>query len=112
MRKVLKALRQADLKLKLEKCEFMKKQLKYLEFIIGEFGIKPDPEKVRAIIDQSVPSNQIQIRSFLEIIGFFKNYIQGFSTITMPITNLLTKEVSFVWDRNNNNKLLKGLSKL
>jgi len=51
MRKVLEALRQVGLKLKLEKCEFAKKQLKYLRFIVGEFGIKPDSEKVKAIID-------------------------------------------------------------
>ena len=51
MRKVLKALQKAGLKLKLEKCEFVKKQLKYLGFIIGEFSIKLDPEKVRVIVD-------------------------------------------------------------
>jgi len=37
MKKVLEALRQAELKLKLEKCEFTKKQLKYLGFIVEEF---------------------------------------------------------------------------
>ncbi len=43
--------------MKLEKCEFAKKQLKYLGFIVGEFGIKPNPEKVRAIVDQPAPTN-------------------------------------------------------
>jgi len=57
MRKVLEALRQVGLKLKLEKCEFAKKQLKYLGFIVGEFGIKLNLEKVRAIVDQPVPTN-------------------------------------------------------
>ncbi len=71
MRKVLEALRKIELKLKLEKCEFVKKQLKYLEFIIKEFGIKPDLKKVSAIVDQPVLTNLIQIRSFLGIIGFF-----------------------------------------
>ncbi len=51
MRKVLKALRQAELKLKLKKYEFAKKQLKYLKFIVKEFSIKPDIEKVRVIVD-------------------------------------------------------------
>src|SRR6266496_1749480 len=97
MRKVLEALRQAGLKLKLEKCKFAKKQLKYLGFIVGEFGIKPDPEKVRAIVDQLTPTNQTQIRLFLGMIGFFRNYIQGFLTIAEPMTNLLAKEVSYVW---------------
>ncbi len=54
---MLEALRQVRLKLKLEKCEFAKKQLKYLRFIVSEFDIKPDLEKVRAIVDQSAPIN-------------------------------------------------------
>ena len=51
MRKVLEALKQARLKLKLEKCKFTKKQLKYLGFIVGKFGIKPDLKKVRTIMN-------------------------------------------------------------
>ncbi len=96
MRKVLEVLRQAGLKLKLKKCEFAKKQLKYLRFIVREFEIKLDSEKIRAIMDQLALTNQIQIRSFLEMIRFFKNYIQGFSTIITSITNLLTKKIHFV----------------
>jgi len=97
MRKVLEALRQAGLKLKLEKCEFAKKQLKYLDFIVGEFGIKPDPEKVRAIVDQPASTNQTQIRSFFGMIRFFRNHIQRFSTIATPMTNLLAKETPYTW---------------
>ena len=96
MRKVLEALRQAGLKLKLEKCEFAKKQLKYLGFIVGEFGIKPVSEKVKAIVDQSALTNQMQIRSFLRMIGFFRNHIQGFSTIATPMINLLAKETPYI----------------
>jgi len=96
MKKVLETLKKVRLKLKLEKCEFIKKQLKYLIFIIGEFEIKSDPEKVSVIMDQPALTNQIQIRSFLEMIRFFQNYIQGFSTIATPFTNLLAKKVPFV----------------
>ena len=48
-------------------------------------------------MDQHAPTNQIQIRSFLEMIGFFRNHIQGFLMIAAPITNLLAKEVPFKW---------------
>ncbi len=51
IRKVLEALQKAGLKLKLEKYKFTKKQLKYLRFIVGEFEIKSDLKKVRAIVD-------------------------------------------------------------
>ncbi|SRR6266498_2215880 len=96
MKKVLEALRNVRLKLKLEKCKFAKKQLKYLRFIVGKFRIKSDPEKVRAIVNQPASTNQTQIRSFLEMIGFFRNHIQKFSTITILITNLLAKETLFI----------------
>ncbi len=48
-------------------------------------------------MNQPAPINQIQIRSFLEMIGFFRNYIQGFSTIVTLMTNLLAKETPYVW---------------
>ena len=57
MKKVLEALWQAGLKLKLKKYEFAKKQFKYLGFIVREFGIKSDPEKVWAIVDQLALTN-------------------------------------------------------
>ena len=80
----------------MEKYEFAKKQLKYLGFIVGEFEIKLNSEKVRAIVDQLAPTNQTQIRSFLGMIRFFRNHIQGFSTIAASMTNLLAKETPYV----------------
>ncbi len=52
MRKVLKALRKVEFKLKLKKCEFVKKQLKYLRFIVKKFRIKSNLKKVRIILEQ------------------------------------------------------------
>ncbi len=75
MRKVLEILRVVKFKLKLKKYKFAKKQLKYLRFIVEEFRIKSDLDKVRAIVEQPALINQMQIRSFLKMIGFFKNYI-------------------------------------
>src|SRR6266540_2277269 len=96
MKKVLEALRNVRFKLKLEKYKFVKKQLKYLRFIIEEFSIKSDLDKVKDIVNQPASTNQIQIRFFLGIIGFFRNHIQGFLTIVISITNLLVKKVSFI----------------
>ena len=56
---MLEALKKAELKLKLKKCKFAKKQFKYLRFIVGEFRIKLNPEKVNAIMNQPAPINQI-----------------------------------------------------
>jgi len=47
---VLKRLTENDLFLKLEKCEFKKKEIEFLGMIIGEKGVKTDSTKVEAIM--------------------------------------------------------------
>ena len=52
---VFDRLREHNLKLKLKKCSFLKTETKYLGFVIGNRGLKPDPDKVRAIRCMSPP---------------------------------------------------------
>ena len=54
VKEVLKRLKENDLFLKLEKCEFKKKEIEFLRMIIGEKGVKMDMTKVEAIM--SYPS--------------------------------------------------------
>ena len=53
--KVLKALQQADMRLRPNTCEFYKKKMKFLESIIITEGIKIDQEKVKAVTNGQNP---------------------------------------------------------
>ncbi|XP_044715053.1 reverse transcriptase (RNA-dependent DNA polymerase) domain-containing protein [Hirsutella rhossiliensis] len=66
VRTVMERLRNAGLKLDLEKCAFAVKEVKYLGFIIkaGE-GVTVDPEKIQAIRDWEAPTTVTGVRSFL-----------------------------------------------
>ncbi|KAH0829387.1 hypothetical protein FOPE_10738 [Fonsecaea pedrosoi] len=56
VRKVLQRLREAGLRIDIDKCEFEVKSTKYLRFIIeAEKGVRMDPEKVKAILDWEAP---------------------------------------------------------
>jgi len=44
---VLDRLREHDLKLQPDKCEFLRKEVIYLGYIITEDGIRPDPLRLR-----------------------------------------------------------------
>ena len=68
---VFQALRKAGLKIKMEKCAFARKKLKYLSFRIGQDGVAADPDKIKAIIEQLPPTNQTGIRAFNGMIDFF-----------------------------------------
>jgi hypothetical protein len=77
--------------LKLKKCHFFKKELKFLGHIISKEGIKPDPEKVKAVQDWPIPSTQSDVRAFLGLTNYFKRFIKGYSKVAAPLTDLTKK---------------------
>ena len=59
--KVLRKLKQADLRLKLLKYDFHKKQVRFLGFIVSDKGLEIDPEKVKSIIEWPIPINKKEV---------------------------------------------------
>jgi len=93
-------LRNANLKLQPDKCEFLRKEVTYLGHIIGKNGVKPDPKKVEAVREFPRPlirNNQKTIKQFLGLAGYYRRFIPNFSKIAKPLTDLLKKESAFVW---------------
>lgn len=43
--------------------------------------------------------NVIEIRCFLGLAGYYRRFIDGFSTIASPMTRLTRKEVKFEWSK-------------
>src|SRR5215208_1876733 len=70
VRMVLEALRKAKLKIKPTKCQWFKKRLNYLGYIISEEGISPDPTNIAKIQQMRPPHNIRQLRSFLGFCQF------------------------------------------
>ena len=81
-----------------EKCHFMVNEGIVLGHKISERGIEVDKAKVDAIEKMSCPKHIKGIRSFLGHVGFYRSFIKGFSKISRPLTNLLQKDVPFVFD--------------
>ncbi|CAG4983670.1 unnamed protein product [Parnassius apollo] len=94
---VFKRLRNYNLKLQPEKCEFLRKEVIYLGHIIGEHGVKPNPEKVRAVTEFPVPKSPKDIKSFLGLVSYYRRFIPDFSKYAKSLTSLLKKDVPFEW---------------
>jgi hypothetical protein len=94
---MLQTLRENQLYAKLNKCEFWLKEVVFLGHVISAEGIIVDPRKVEAVLKWERPTNVIEIRSFLGLAGYYRRFIEGFSTIASPLTKLTRKEVRFVW---------------
>jgi hypothetical protein len=96
-RLVLQKLRENQLYAKLNKCEFWLKEVSFLGHIISEGGISIDPSKVKDVLSWNTPQNVLNIRSFLDLVGYYRRFIEGFSNIFKPMTELLEKSKTFEW---------------
>ena len=100
LRDVLTTLRENKLYAKFSKCEFGKSSLKFLGHIVSSDGIAADPDKVATIRDWPVPKNLKELQSFLGLANFFRRFVQGYSTLTAPLTDLCGSTTNhFPWDK-------------
>ena len=95
--KVLQRFQDANLKIKLVKCQFLKKALCFLGNYVSSDGVRPDPAKLAVVKNYPVPTNVDQLRSFLGFVGFYRQYIDHFSQIAKCLTNLFKKDTPFKW---------------
>ncbi|KAK1664420.1 hypothetical protein QYE76_052579 [Lolium multiflorum] len=96
--KVLQRCEETNLVLNWEKCHFMVNEGIVLGHKIYERGIEVDRAKVEAIEKMPHPRDVKGIRSILGHAGFYRRFIKDFSKISKPLTNLLQKDVPFVFD--------------
>ena len=94
---VMERLRSANLKLQCEKCEFLKKEVVYLGYLISEEWIRPDEKKLDALRNFSVLKTVKNIQQFLGFANYYRRFVPYFSYIAKPLTLLLKKDNPFVW---------------
>lgn len=94
---VAESLKKANLTINVKKSKFAMRSIKYLGHIIGNGEIKPDPGRVNCISDFPTPKTIKQVRRFLGMTGWYQRYINAYSTIAAPITDLLKKADRFQW---------------
>jgi hypothetical protein len=56
-----------------------------------------DKVKIEVIEQLPPPTNVMRICSFLGHVGFYQRFIQNFSQIAWPLTDILAKDASFVF---------------
>jgi hypothetical protein len=97
VRLVLEVLKREKFYVCKAKSSFAQKEIKYLGYIVNERGIRPDPKKVEAVQTWPVPKNVHDAKSFLGLVNYFRKFIEHYSEIAMPLTNLTKKSNPWVW---------------
>lgn len=97
LREILTRLRSAGLTINLPKCEFGKARITYLGHTVGQGQVLPKEANVKAISNFDRPKSKREVKRFLGMTGFYRKFVQNFSTVAAPLTNLLKKNEKMVW---------------
>lgn len=91
LRKIFQKLKEFNLKVQLDKSEFLRKEVEFLGHVITQEGVKPNPSKIEAVEKFPLPTTPKEIKSFLGLIGYYRRFIANFSQIVTPLTKCLKK---------------------
>ena len=90
LRQIFMRFRQHHLFLKASKCYFGYTELEYVGKVISENGLKMSQEKIRSVLDFPVPSISKQLKSFLGLTNYFRDFVRNHSAIVKPLNSMLS----------------------
>ena len=85
---VFEKIRKAMLKLKLEKCDFMKREVNFLGFVVGKDGVKTNEDKIKKVKEFPRPTTIGELKGFLGLASYYRRFIEGFSKIAKALLKL------------------------
>ncbi|XP_019241058.1 PREDICTED: uncharacterized protein LOC109221054, partial [Nicotiana attenuata] len=94
---IFEALRRERLFANLKKCNFCVDKVVFLGFVVSAQGVEVGESKVVAIRNWPRPKSTGDVRSFYGLVGFYRRFVKGFSTIAAPLTQIIKKDESFLW---------------
>ncbi|GJX11922.1 reverse transcriptase domain-containing protein [Tanacetum coccineum] len=97
LKTILELLKKEELYAKFSKCEFWIHTVKFLGHVIDSSGIHVDPTKIEAVKNWASPTTPSEIHQFLGLAGYYRRFIEGFSKIAKPMTELTQKDRKFDW---------------
>ena len=89
---VLNKLKSARLKVQLDKCEFLRKEVEFLGHIVSENGVSPNHDKIKIINELKLLKSETEIKRFLGMTGYYRRFIKNYAHIAKPMTKYLKKD--------------------
>lgn len=89
LKSVFERLKKHNFQVKISKCFFYIDQFEFLGFIIKDGILKPNPNKITAILQIAEPKTRKKLQSFLGMINYYRKFVPHFSELTGPLNKLM-----------------------
>ncbi len=93
---VLNQLTTAGAKIALHKGQWCKTKVNYVGLLVGRNVIETQSNRAQAIQSIKTPTNVSELRSFLGVCNYSRQFIENHADIARPLTSLLKKDEHFV----------------
>ena len=100
-------MRLANLKLKVSKCRMLQRVVHFLGHVVSDNGLKMDPAKIEAVATWPEPQNLKEVRSFVGLCAFYREFVPNFATLKAPLHSLIRKGQRFLWSTECNRSFLE-----
>ena len=99
LRRVLDKSREVGLKFNPKKVKLRVPEVSYVGHLFTSKGLKPDPEKIRAINEMPPPTDKEGVLRLLGTVNYLDKFIEHKADLQEPISQLTQKDAAFVWEK-------------
>ena len=91
----------ANVSLRKDKCEFAKKAIQFLGFVVNGSEVYPAEEKIDKVNLFPVPKTRKQLQRFLGMANFNRRFVKKYTEVCAPLIQLTSKNIPFKWQNNH-----------
>jgi hypothetical protein len=97
LERVLGVAEDYGLNIKWKKCNFVKNEVEFLGLVVKDGTITPSPDRVKAVMHFPTPKSIKKLQSFLGLTSYFRKFIENYSLIAKPLSDLFRGDAKFSW---------------
>ena len=94
-----------NVKLNKEKIKLRSKEVSFMGHVISEKGLKPDPEKLKAVLEMPTPTDVASVRRFIGFTNYLSKFLPGLSDVCKPLWDLTGKDMEWFWTDVHNSAI-------
>ena len=103
LKALFKRCRAGSLHLNPNKSTLCARETSYLGLLVSAKGVRPDPNKIKPVMELPEPKDHKNIRKFLGTGSYYRSFIKNYAIKAAPLQALLSEKVAFKWTDKHRN---------